>query len=85
MTADSVLGQISVPQPSGMTVSCNCAIVAVKYKGVNFSSVVSVFDARVGRINTFSVESSAGVAVAGAAVWLLLDGRKLQCYASSAS
>lgn len=85
VTADSILGQISVPQPSGMTVSCNCAIVAVKYKGVNFSSVVSVFDARVGRINTFSVESSAGVAVAGAAVWLLLDGRKLQCYASSAS
>lgn len=85
VTADSVLGQISVPQPSGMTVSCNCAIVAVKYKGVNFSSVVSVFDARMGRINTFSVESSAGVAVAGAAVWLLLDGRKLQCYASSAS
>ncbi len=85
VTADSILGQISVPQPSGMTVSCNCAIVAVKYKGVNFSSVVSVFDARMGRINTFSVESSAGVAVAGAAVWLLLDGRKLQCYASSAS
>ena len=84
VTADNILGQISVLQTSGMAVSCNCAIVAVRCMGTNFTSVISIFDARKGRVESFDVESQPDMVVAGAAVWLLVDGRKLQCYAFAA-
>lgn len=84
VTADNILGQISVLQTSGMAVSCNCAIVAVRCMGANFTSVISIFDARKGRVESFDVESQPDMVVAGAAVWLLVDGRKLQCYAFAA-